>query len=999
MQPRKPVRLRQLRFEHLEARWLLAVGDLDPTFGTGGKVLTSVSVAESSFDEVRDLARQPDGKLVQVGLTRTGHGNVVAISRFQENGLLDPTFDGDGKQTTTIGANDDFASAVAMQPDGKIVVVATSRQALGFYNFAVLRYNGDGSLDESFGDHGVVVTQVGGFHAEPKDVAIQPDGKIVVVGYTSTVNTFYDFAIVRYDENGELDNTLDGDGIAVISVGPESDVPDSVVIQTDGKIVTAGYTRDVGREYRLALARLHSNGSLDSDFDGDGIAIVPFTTSPSPELIYSHEIQLALQNDGKLVAAGLREADGVPSAFGIVRFNSNGSLDGSFGSGDKVNSPASLATHHDVGGLAIQGDGKILIAGPTGTDSSNSSLTVLRYLPSGTLDATFGSGGVVVHNLSPFGFDIVQGIALLPSASIVVGHQGEGEPGFYDFSLVRLNSAGAIDGSFGISGIANVNFFDQFSSVTGDDVVVTNDDKILVAGTRTSARSGYAIAITRYGTNGSLDLTFDGDGRRIIEPSAWYLPLFEGALLAQPDGKLIVAASQQNLSNDLDIYLQRLLPDGTADPSFGSAGITTVSAGAVQERVNCAVLQPDGKILVGASQQINGKLSEVLVRFLKNGQIDASFGTGGFVSLIVGTGHTFIYNLGVQADGKIIAVGRSDSPSGARCTILRLDANGVLDPSFDGDGIVTTGFVGEYTDIAMQPDGKLLAAGDYANGFQLEFLAARYLPNGTLDDSFGVGGKVSTDIGTSHDIGNSLFRLQDGEFIIAGVTENGSGNDFAIAWYTSEGTLDTSVKGTGFSTLRFDRFDNSARSLALLKSGDVIVAGTVNTDTASVMALAKFQGDGVAYVPWHGVDFPLDASRDADHAISPLDALVIINELNERGSHLVPAPQSRNLVRYFLDTSGDNAVSPIDALKVINYLNSPPSLFGGSEGEADPARDVFASASIDVLLWVEGERPARKGERGNHQRRMAVEDEMNSGWERTLDILASAPKDISFSTE
>ena len=329
----------------------------------------------------------------------------------------------------------------------------------------------------------------------------------------------------------------------------------------------------------------------------------------------------------------------------------------------------------------------------------------------------------------------------------------------------------------------------------------------------------------------------------------------------------------------------------------------------------------------------------------------------------------------------------------------RLDANGVLDPSFDGDGIVTTDFVGEYTDIAVQPDGKLLAAGDYANGFQLEFLAARYLPNGTLDDSFGVGGKVSTDIGASHDIGNSLFRLPDGEFIIAGVTQNGSGNDFAIAWYTSEGTLDTSVQGTGFSTLRFDRFDNSARSLALLKSGDVIVAGTVNTDTATVMALAKLQGDGVSYFPWHNADFPLDVTRDADHAISPRDALAVINELNEYGSHLVPAPQSRTLVRYFLDTSGDNAVSPIDALKVINYLNSPPPLSGGSEGEADPASAAFKTGSIEMLLSVEGELSVRNGARGTQQRRVAVEDVMNSGWDWTLDILVRAAKHTSISTE
>jgi uncharacterized delta-60 repeat protein len=977
--PKSPLP-RPLRFEHLEARRLLAVGDLDPTFGVDGKVLTTVAVAESSFDEVRDLARQSDGKLVEVGLTRNGHGNVVAISRFQDNGLLDPTFDGDGKLTTTIGASDDFANAVAIQPDGKIVVVATSRQLRGFYNYAVLRYNVDGALDSTFGNGGVVLTEVGDYHSEPKDVAIQSDGKIVVVGYSSTLSNSLDFGIVRYNVNGSLDSTFDGDGMAIVTISAKSDVPDSVVIQTDGKIVAAGYSGGAGDAYNLAVVRLGSNGLLDSSFDGDGIRTLPFTIDPaSPSFGYLHRIQLALQTDGKLVAAGLRETDSTHSDFGIVRYNTNGSLDVGFGSGGQVTTPAGMMLNLDVGGLAIQADGKILIAGPSGPDSWHSSLTVLRYLPGGTLDGTFGIGGAAINDLSPFSFDQVYGMVLLPEGSIAIAYQAYNEPGFDNFALVRMTSIGGIDETFGIAGIATLNIADQYANVTGDDMVIARDEKILVAGTRSSYRSGTAIAITRYNTNGSLDVNFDDDGQLVIEPTAWYLPLIEGALLSQPDGKAIVVGSIGNMSNDYDIYLQRLLPDGKPDTSFGSAGISIASAGAFQERVNCAVLQPDGKILVGTYQFVNGKISVVLGRFLPNGAVDVTFGTGGFVPLVVGTGSFFVYSLAVQPDGKIIAVGESQSSAtGDRVstTLVRLDSKGMLDPSFDGDGIVTTDFVTGFSyafDIAVLPDGKLLVGGRFHDGVNDNFAAARYLANGTLDAGFGVGGKVITDIGSPEDAGYSLILLEGGKFIIGGKSYNGNGHDFALAWYNSDGTLDTNVQGTGLLTIRFDRFDNVAQSIALLKSGDFIISGTVNTDTETDIGLAKLEGNGTVYVPWHSGDHPLDATRDPDHKITPRDALVVINELNDYGSHPVPAPQSKTPVKFSLDTNGDNAVSPIDALQIINYLNAPPPPDDGSEGEGDPTGEVasantsefIAPANVDLLFSMEADLPARKGARGS----------------------------------
>ena len=229
-------------------------------------------------------------------------------------GDLDPTFSGDGKQTTDLGGG---ANGVAIQPDGKIVVVGAS----GDGNFALARYNPNGSLDRSFSGNGKQRTDFGG-RDRAKGVAIQADGKIVAVGLGGRRE--FEFALARYNPNGSLDRSFSGNGRQRTAFG-RSAFANGVAIQADGKIVAAGTATG---QFRLdfALARYLPNGSLDRSFSGDGKQTTDFGADDVAKAV-------AVQADGKIVAVGVGRAFAEIGDFALARYNPNGSLDRSF-SGD-----------------------------------------------------------------------------------------------------------------------------------------------------------------------------------------------------------------------------------------------------------------------------------------------------------------------------------------------------------------------------------------------------------------------------------------------------------------------------------------------------------------------------------------------------------------------------------------------------------------------------------------------------------------------------------------
>lgn len=337
-------------------------GTLDPTFGVGGKVLTDFS---GSSDRAFAAALDGLGRTVLAGRS----GDSFALARYLLNGSLDGTFGTAGRVTTSFPSS--FiaqANAVAIQSNGKIVAAG-----LADGNFALARYNSDGSLDTSFGTGGIVTTHIGApsetgqIHA----IAIQTDGKIVAAGVhspeTSTNNFSADFAVARYNTNGSLDATFGLGGVFTQDVSGTitSDYANAVVVLSTGKIVAGGFAAAVDNHAQFALLRLTANGALDVTFGANGQVVTRFGPG------YSEISSLAVQTNGQIVAGGY--VDNTGQDFAVARYSANGALDQSFGNGGVTTtnfgtSPSGGTTDDWVAALVIQPTGKIVAVGSNARD-------------------------------------------------------------------------------------------------------------------------------------------------------------------------------------------------------------------------------------------------------------------------------------------------------------------------------------------------------------------------------------------------------------------------------------------------------------------------------------------------------------------------------------------------------------------------------------------------------------------------------------------------------
>jgi uncharacterized delta-60 repeat protein len=350
-----------------------AGGDLDATFGVGGKVTGSFpggSLANA-------VAVQPDQKIVVVGATAGPLDNgAFAVARYASDGTLDPSFSGDGMVTTVIGGGGNEAKSVAIQADDKIVVAGTD----DLQWIVVVRYLPDGTRDPAFGKHGKVRTSLAptGFDIG-YDVAIQSDGKIVVAGVAGTG----DFVVLRYRRHGTLDPTF-GDGGKMVFV--HGGTARSLVLQPDGKIVVTGYTG-----WGFVVARLLPDGSRDRSFAGDGVLSKLADDSPA-RLIWP--LAVGLQKNGKIVVAG----DYDIFRSGIARLMPNGDLDATFG-GDGVVVKKLGNNEQNFVGLGIQANGRIVAAGHVEPheygDNTIPHIVVARFLRDGSLDDTWSDNGKV----------------------------------------------------------------------------------------------------------------------------------------------------------------------------------------------------------------------------------------------------------------------------------------------------------------------------------------------------------------------------------------------------------------------------------------------------------------------------------------------------------------------------------------------------------------------------------------------------------------------------
>jgi uncharacterized delta-60 repeat protein len=415
------------------------------------------------------------GRLLAFGPVAVFVALAVPGLALAQAGTLDTSFSGDGRVLTNFTTGDDAAIGVAVQPaDGKIV--AAGGAAGGGGRFALARYNPGGTPDSSFSGDGKVATNFTPGPESAFDMALQADGKIVAAGWAGGQGGR--FALARYNTNGTLDAGFGGDGKVVTNFSPVADFAFGVAIQANGKIVAVG--RAGGSGGRIAVARYNPNGRLDASFSGDGKVTTNFTAGDDRADL------LALQTDGRIVAAGTADYFGRNARFALVRYRPNGALDASFSGDGKVTT--NFTTGSDGAfAVAVQADGKIVAAG-----QARLTVALARYNPNGALDSSFSGDGKVRTDFTS-GLDYADDVELQSDGKIVVA----GAANFFGrdsrFALVRYNAGGTADASFSGDGRVVTNF------TAGRDgalnlAVQPADGKIVAAGFASGGGGRFALA-------------------------------------------------------------------------------------------------------------------------------------------------------------------------------------------------------------------------------------------------------------------------------------------------------------------------------------------------------------------------------------------------------------------------------------------------------------------------------------------------------------------------
>ena len=390
--------------------------------------------------------------------------------------------------------------------------------------------------------------------------------------------------------------------------------------------------------------------------------------------------------------------------------------------------------------LAIQPDGKILLGGYC-RGVSNFDFCIARFNSNGTLDTNFGSSGKVIQPIGS-GHDFGQSLAIQPDGKILLGGHCCINNNRYSFSIARFNSDGISDGtldtSFGDSGKVIQGIYTTQGNqttqtqATGQSLAIQRDGKILLGGRCLIIMGFNEFCIARFNPNGTLDTTFGSPNGYIIQ-SLYPSEDWGYSLAIQPDdGKILLGGSCINVNNAnrYEFCIARFNPNGTLDTTFGDSGKVRQAIGSGDDWGQSLVILPDGKILLGGHCHNGSNFDFCIARFNPNGTLDTTFGTFG-------------------TSGKVI-----------------LDINTSDDKGYS---------------LAIQPDGKILLGGHCHNGSNFDFCIARFNPNGTLDTTFGTGGKVIQPIGSGDDHGYSLAIQPDGKILLGGYCHNGSNYDFCIA--------------------------------------------------------------------------------------------------------------------------------------------------------------------------------------------------------------------------
>lgn len=687
---------------------------LDETFAGDG---TTSSDFNGGSDIVFDVVVQTDNKILVGGTagesSDTSARTNLAVERFNADGNLDRGFgDGNGKRFIDIEATDG-AQALAIQPDGKILLAGYAETADDpfFWDGAIRRLNSNGSDDDSFGDSGQVITDFSGHSTFLHSMALGAGGTIVVAGSNGLGNDGGDsIEIARYLSNGAPDTSFAGSGKLLTKQFSNAF---AVVVQPDHKVVVAGTNFPGDGPTQFTVLRYNEDGSPDTSFGGTGRVFTAFTGTTGVN-------SLALQSDGMLIAAGGAQA---------ARYRSDGSLDAG-GTVDLIFDPAHRGS--EVTALAVAPNGKLVAAGKVFHTDYDMALARFAADYGDGLDLGFGNGpllatktGRTLYGLAGESEEI-RALVVQSNGGIVVGGQllpknGQNE----DLMMGRFDSTGApvVLGFPHVAlcngvGLNSVDF--GFSDDAASAIAVTDDGKIYAAGT-VRGPTGNDFGLVRFLSDCSVDTTgviagnqfkarFDLGGDDAV-----------GGMIVQ-NGKPVLAGTSNGA-----ITLIRVRMDTFGRPQldagFGTSGRATLPAGTLPAGTTAAITglatQSDGKLIVSGSATFpNGQTHFVVARFSAEGQLDASFGVRSPGFNMLDTANA----LAVRSDDTIAVAGRTQTSAGTVFALAQFTADGRLDTGFNGTGQAT---------LRLGPDGEDVAQA-------VTFVGANHVVVGGYSAVFGV---------------------------------------------------------------------------------------------------------------------------------------------------------------------------------------------------------------------------------------------------------------------
>jgi uncharacterized delta-60 repeat protein len=769
---------------------------------------------------------------------------------------------------------------------------------LSFQSFAQ-----PGAIDTTFNPTDIGYGSGDGIGGAIYTALMQNDGKIIIGGNFGSYNKIKAYHIARLNVNGLLDTTFN------TTVGANNDIL-TTAIQSDGKIIIGGDFTLYNGTTRVRIARLNTNGSLDTTFNvGTG---ANGTVRAS-----------AIQSDGKIIIGGSFTSYNGITVNRIARLNASGSLDTSFSIGAGAN--------NDIYCISIQSDGKIIAGGDFGSYNGTTANRIVRINVDGSLDTMFATGAGTNNT--------VYGICIQGDGKIILGGYFTSYNGLVANGIIRLNADGSPDTTFNTG--AGTNYV--------SDISIQNDGKIIIGGSFTSYNGTVINGIARLNADGSLDNTFQtGTGAK----NSVY------AIMIQSDRKIIIAGALFYY-NDAGVRgITRLNADGSRDTTFntGTGANSDVLTTAIQSnekiiiggdftlyngttRVRIARLNTDGsldltfnpgtgannriqtisiqngKIIIGGQfSSYNGTALDGIVRLNTNGSLDNTFNTGG--SGASGTVNT----ISIQTDGKIIIGGNFLGYNGTgRGNLARLNFDGSLDNTFSGSAgdIYASVFT-----TSMQKDGKIIIGGDFTTYYYTaRNYIARLNEDGTLDNTFNVGTGASSTVSTS-------IIQNDGKIIIGGYFTSYNGTLInRIARINTDGSLDTTFNpGTGAN--------GGISSILLQLDGKIIIGG----------GFTSFNGTARNYIARLNADGSLDMAFNPGTGAS---GIVYTTSIQSDGKIIIGG----QFISY--NGTGRNRIARIMGGDLVMINNISPTCFGQCDGAA--TANSFFGRPPYTYLWNNGQ--------------------------------------------